>query len=36
MQPALSPEMMAGVVESVIYFFTLVMAVFSFLLTARA
>jgi hypothetical protein len=36
MEPVVSPEMMAGAVEMVLYFFTLVAAAVSFLLTARA
>lgn len=36
MQPVVSPEMMVGAIEMMIYFFTLIAAVFSFLMTARA
>jgi hypothetical protein len=36
MQPVISPELLRGVVEIVLYAFTLLTAVWSYLVTARA
>lgn len=36
MQPVMSPEMIAGAFQMVVYFFTILVAVFSALFCARA